>query len=102
MPKGTRSVTKKTIKPGKEIVASIVQSLREQILSSLEHGVKEITIDFNGVETIDSAGLGLLIAACNSLKGVDGNLKIKNAPEKIIKFFQTTKIDKYFEVATPG
>jgi anti-sigma B factor antagonist len=102
MPKGNRSVTKKTIKPGKEIVASIVQSLREQILSSLEHGVKEITIDLNGVETIDSAGLGLLIAAYNSLKGVGGSLKIKNASEKINKFFQTTQLDKYFEAASPA
>jgi anti-anti-sigma factor len=102
MPKGNRNVTKKTIKPGKEIVASIVQSLREQILSALEHGIKELTIDFNGVETIDSAGLGLIIAACNSLKCTGGSLKIKNAPEKINKFFQTTRIDKYFEVDSPG
>jgi len=102
MPKENRNVTKKIIKPGKKIVASVVQGHKEQMLSSMNQGAKEITMDFSGIETIDSAGLGLLIAAHNSLKSVGGSLKIKNASEKIYKFMQTMHLDKHFEVASPG
>jgi anti-anti-sigma factor len=102
MPKEHRNVTKKILKPGKNIEASVVHRLKEQILSSMNQGAKDITIDFNGVETIDSYGVGLLIAAYNSLKCVGGSLKIKNASEQIYKFMNTTRLDKYFEIATPG
>jgi anti-anti-sigma factor len=102
MPKESRSAAKKTIKPGKKITASIVESLRSQIQTSFNQGVKEITLDFNGMETIDSKGLGLLIAAYNSSNDIGGKLKIKNASEKICKFLNSTHLDKYFEVISPG
>ena len=96
MPKENKNATKKTIKPGKNIEASMVQGLRGQMLSLIGRGVKEITIDFSGVEDIDSRGLGLLIGAHNSLKGIDGRLKIKNASDKMNKFIQIMHLDKYF------
>jgi anti-anti-sigma factor len=102
MSKESRGVTKKIIKPGKKIVASIATSLKDQMLASLNQGVKEITVDFNGMETMDSKGLGVLIAAYNSLNHAGGKMKIKNASEKVYKFMQTTNLDKYFEVALPG
>jgi anti-anti-sigma factor len=93
-----RNITKKTIKPGKNIVDSMVQGLKEQILSLINHGVKEITMDFRGVEDIDSKGLGFLIATHNSLLSIGGKLKIKNASEKIYKFIQIIHLDKHFEI----
>jgi anti-anti-sigma factor len=102
MPKENRSAAKKTIKPGKKIITSMIESLRTQLLTAFNQGVKEITLDFNGVETMDSKGLGLLIAAYNSSNNIGGKLKIKNASEKICKFLNTTRLDKYFEVISPG
>jgi anti-anti-sigma factor len=102
MSKESRSATKKTIKPGKKIVASIVPSLKDQILTSLNQGVKEITVDFNGMETMDSKGLAVLMAAYNSLNIAGGKIKIKNASEKICKFMRITNLDRYFEVVSPG
>jgi len=96
MPKENKNATKKTIKPGKNIEASMVQGLRGKVLTLMDRGVKEITIDFSGVEDIDSRGLGLLIRAHNSLKGIDGRLKIKNASDKMNKFIQIMHLDKYF------
>ena len=99
MPKENKNAAKRTIKPGKNIVTSMVQGIKEQMLSLLNQGAKEITIDFTGVEDIDSNGLGLLIAAHNSLKVVEGRLKIKNLSDKIHKFIRTTHLDKKFDVA---
>jgi len=98
MVKESRKATKKTIKPGKNIDNSTIQGLREQLLSLINVGVKEIIIDFNRVEEIDSYGLGILIGAYNSLKESEGRLKIKNVSENMNKFFNTIHLDQYFDV----
>jgi len=102
MVKENRIVTKKTIKPGKNIVASMIKGLKEQLLLLMNQGVKDLTMDFNGVEIIDSEGLGLLIAAHNSLNAAGGRLKIKNMPDNVKKYFQTIHLDKHFELISPG
>ena len=48
---------KKTIKQGKEINGSKVDSFRKKFLKKIEQGVKELVMDFSGVKTIDSMGL---------------------------------------------
>ena len=102
MSKENKNSTKKTIKPGKDLLSSKVQGLKEQLISFIDQGVKEITIDFSGIEKIDAEGLGLLIASNNSLKKIGGKLKIKNVSGKIYKFIQTIHLDKQFEVVSPG
>jgi anti-anti-sigma factor len=95
MAKDSRGTAKKVIKPGKDIVASMVMGLKGQFVSSINAGIKEITMDFIGIENIDSAGLGLILAANNSLIGAGGRLRLKNVSEKIQKSFQIMKLDKY-------
>lgn len=102
MAKANKSSVKNTLKPGKNIITPMVQGIKEQIMSLMDQGVKEITIDFKGIEDIDSNGLGLLIATHNSLKGIDGKLKIRNISGRMNKFMQTTHLDKYFEVVSQG
>jgi len=101
MPKENKSATKKTIKPGKDLILSVANALKEQILSLIAQGIKEITIDFTGIEDMDSEGLALLIASQNSLKKIGGKLKIKNVSEKIYKFMQTIHLEKQMEVSIP-
>jgi|WetSurMetagenome_2_1015567.scaffolds.fasta_scaffold95524_2 anti-anti-sigma factor len=102
MSKEKKSVSKKFIKIGKKLTDSMLPALRTQILAALNKGEKEVAFDFNGLETIDSKGLGLLIAAYNSSKNYGGKIRIKNASEKIVKFMGTTRLDKYFEIDSPG
>lgn len=99
MARQKKSSAKKIIKPGKNIVTPMVQDIKGQMLSLMDKGEKEITIDFKGIEDIDSNGLGLLIAAHNSLKGINGKLNIKNISGRMNKFMQTTHLDKYFDIA---
>jgi len=102
MLKEKKNMIKKTIKPGKNIETSTVQGLKGRILSMINQGIKEITIDFSGVEDIDSNGLALLIGAHNSLKSTGGKLKIKHASDKIYKFIRTMHLDKCFDIVAPG
>jgi len=98
MAKANKVSAKKILKPGKNIVTPMVQGIKEQLMSLMDKGIKEITIDFSGIEDIDSNGLGLLIAAHNSLKGIDGRLKIINISGRMNKFMQTMHLDKYFDL----
>jgi len=99
MSKENKKVTKKSIKPGKSIVAPIIQEIKTQIISMIDQGAKDVTMDLSGVESFDSAGLCLLIAAQNSLKDAGGRLILKNMSEKISKFMQTTNLDSHFEIS---
>jgi anti-anti-sigma factor len=88
----------KLIKPGKGLSASEADKLSKRLLKLVEGGVKEIVIDFGKVERVDSVGLGVLIAAHNSLKHRGGKLRLKNVSERSANFFRLTHLDRHFEV----
>jgi len=89
---------KKTIKPGKDIVASMVQDLKKELQSIVSEGAVELEIDLDGVEMIDSVGLGAFIATHNSLSKAGGKLSVVKASEDIYNLFLTMRLDKHFSV----
>ncbi len=88
----------KTVTPGMDIVASMAEEFRAELLKSVEGGVKELTADLDGVGMVDSVGLGVLIAAHNSLQKNDGVFTVINASEDIYKLFKVMRLDRHFEV----
>jgi anti-anti-sigma factor len=99
MAKAKRQITRKTVKPGKDITASMAEDFRKDLLKLIEKGFVELTIDFSSVNMIDSVGLGVLIATHNSLKNKGGSLIIKNASRNIYTLLNTMRLDQHFEVA---
>ena len=88
----------KTVTPGIDIVASMAEEFRAELLKSVEEGVKELTADLDGVGVVDSVGLGVLIATHNSLQKNDGVFTVINASEDIYKLFKVMRLDRHFEV----
>ena len=98
---GTRKkTTKKTVKPGKDIVESMVEDFKNKLVKTINRDIKELVIDFKNVKTIDSTGLGVLIAARNSLDQTDGQLSLKNTPENIYSLLKILGLDGYFNIST--
>lgn len=93
-----KKTTKKSVKPGKDIIASMADDFRKKLLKLVKDGVKELTIDLAGVKMVDSVGLGVLIAAHNSLGDAGGKLKVKNASDDIYSLMKTMRLDQHFEV----
>ena len=87
---------KKTIKPGKEIVDYMVEEFHGKLLKIINQDIKELAIDMRNVKDIDSTGLGVLIAAKNSLDQTGGKLNLTNVPENIESFFQMLGLEGYF------
>ena len=88
----------KTVTPGMDIVASMAEEFRAELLKFVEEGVKELTADLDGVGMVDSVGMGVLIAAHNSLQKNDGVFTVINASEDIYKLFKVMRLDRHFEV----
>lgn len=98
MAKARKKVAKKTIKPGKDIVASVAEDFKQNLSSLIEQGINDLTIDFTGIEMVDSVGLGVIIATHNSMERAEGRLKIKNVSGDIFSLFKTMRLDQHFEV----
>ncbi len=89
---------KTVIKPDFDIVASVLQELRNTLRQAIKEGAKDVCVDMSHVMMIDSMGLGLLIAAHNSLNTVGGTFSVTNVSTDIHDLFRNMRLDKHFTV----
>ena len=64
----------------------------------MSNGNKYIALDLSELNSINSAGLGVLIGILNKVKVQNGTLKMLNINERIISIFKITKLDLVFEI----
>lgn len=88
------------VEPGRDIVATMADDLKKDLKELLNEGVNEITIDMQGVDLVDSIGIGLLIATHNSLTDLDGALRLTNVNGDIANLFGRMRLDKHFRIVT--
>lgn len=62
----------------------------EELLKQETEGVKDLQMDFAGVEYISSAGLRVLLYASKTMKGRNGKLVIRNAGKDVMEVFVIT------------
>ncbi len=62
----------------------------EEVLKQETEGVKDLQMDFAGVEYISSAGLRVLLYASKTMKGRDGKLVIRNVGKDVMEVFVIT------------
>lgn len=73
-------------------------ALRDAVLEQLEAGNTNLLMDMSGVSTMDSSGIGELVAAFTSVSTRGGKLKLLNLPPKITDILQITQLITVFEV----
>lgn len=59
---------------------------------------KKIIVDISGVETMNSSGLSMLIAALTTIRNAGGDMKISGPSKKIESLLVITKLTKVFEI----
>ncbi len=87
-----------TVKPGKDIVASMADEFRGELSELTKQSPQSIIMDLEGVDMIDSIGLGVLIATHNSLLKTGGKLRLIHVSRDILGLLTTMRLDKHFEV----
>ena len=88
-----------TIKPDCDIVASVLDDLKAELKGVADNGCSRLIIDFSEVRMIDSMGIGLLIAAYNSLKQKGATLELHHVSEEIASLFKHMRLNQHFTIA---
>ena len=88
----------KVIAPEGNIVASMAEPFRQRLKDALDREGASLTIDCSGVTMIDSVGIGLLIAAHNSLDKAGGRLALRDVSPEIGKLLRAMRLDKHFHI----
>lgn len=73
-----------------------LNDLNAIVSSELNSDCKKIEIDFVNVNSINSSGLGILIACLKKVKSMDKELRLVNLNDKILNVFKITKLDTVF------
>lgn len=81
-----------------EVDVFTAPKLREQLITLVEAGSKDIIVNLEGVEFLDSTGLGVLVAGLKRVKTADGTLSIVCTKEKVLKVFKITGLTKVFPI----
>jgi anti-sigma B factor antagonist len=75
------------------------KSLRETVQGLLGEGQKRILLNMGEVASIDSAGIGELVASLISVRNRGGELKLLKLTRKVHDAVQITKLYTVFEIA---
>ncbi len=95
----TRESDKATVHPAGDVVAASVPELRAVMREAVSTGARELTVDLSTVRMIDSCGIGVLIAAHNSLCKLGGHLVVVHASKDILALFKVMRIHQHFRVS---
>jgi len=86
--------------PAGDIVASVTDDLRTRLKDIMAEHPGPLVIDLARVELIDSVGIGLLIAAHNTLAKTGGRLALTNVNADLASLLRTMRLDKHFSIQT--
>jgi len=74
------------------------EELESVLTECLEDGKTDICIDLIDVKHICSSALGVLVAIKRKIKDQEGEIKLVIANDNLLKLFETTMLDKVFEI----
>jgi anti-sigma B factor antagonist len=84
---------------GRIVLGEETIALRESVKSLLAEGKKNLVLDLKNVTTIDSSGLGTLVAVQSSAKTAGASLRLCNLGSRLNELLQITKLYTVFEVS---
>lgn len=86
------------VKPGTDVVASMAEDFKNELLSAINDSSAEFVIDLEGVEMVDSVGIGVIIAAHNTLNQAGRKLKVIHVAKDVYGLFTTMRLNRRFTV----
>ena len=90
------------IRPGTDVVASMAEAFKGELLSVINASGGTVVIDLEGVEMVDSVGIGVIIASHNTLNQAGRKLKVINVTKDVYGLFTTMRLNRRFTVEGVG
>jgi anti-sigma B factor antagonist len=81
-----------------EIDVYTAPKLREKLIELVSEGSYDVVVNLEGVDFLDSTGLGVLVGALKRVKAHDGSLSLICSQDKILKIFKITGLTKVFSI----
>jgi anti-sigma B factor antagonist len=81
-----------------EVDVYTAPQLRQRLLDLGEQGRHRIVVDMDGVEFLDSTGLGVLVGGLRRVRHHGGALRLVCGQDRIVKIFRITGLDKVFDL----
>jgi anti-anti-sigma factor len=73
-------------------------TLHQLVKSQLEHGKRNVLLNFRDVDFIDSFGVGEILASYISIQNLGGKLKLAAISKKLYLIFQVTMLIRVLEI----
>jgi anti-sigma B factor antagonist len=83
---------------GRLVVGEPTVRLREKFAELTAQGARKVTLNLEGVEYIDSTGLGSMVICYTTLQKAGGTLKLLKLNKRNIELLILTKLSTVFEV----
>jgi anti-sigma B factor antagonist len=81
-----------------EIDVYTAPKLREKLISLVEAGSYQLIVDMEGVEFLDSTGLGVLVGGLKRVRAHDGWIDLVCTQSRIQRIFRITGLNKVFSI----
>ncbi len=81
-----------------EVDIATAPKLREKLVELASQGAQKVVVDLEGVDFLDSTGLGVLIGGMKRLRGLDGDLTLVCTQPRILKVFEITGLNRAFTI----
>lgn len=75
-----------------DLTASLVPELQTALKQQLDQSAGNIVFDLSKTEVLDSSGIGLMIAASNSLARRQGCLRVCGVSQNILRLLQSMRL----------
>jgi anti-sigma B factor antagonist len=92
------SPTRATLYVGGRLDAASAPALRDQIQKLVKGGYKELILSLDGLDFMDSSGLGELVRGLGLAREVGGTLKLANLSEPASTVVRLARLDRTFEI----
>jgi anti-sigma B factor antagonist len=79
-----------------EVDVATAPRLREQLVQLVAQGHHHLVVDLEGVDFLDSTGLGVLVGALKRVRLQEGELTLVCTQPRIVKVFDITGLSKVF------
>lgn len=95
----TREAADRTIVAvGGEIDVYTAPKLRDKISELVGEGHHQLLIDMEGVDFLDSTGLGVLVGGLKKVRAHDGSMELICSQDRLLKIFRITGLAKVFTI----
>jgi anti-sigma B factor antagonist len=96
----TREVAHVTILDvtGRIVLGEEIHALRDAVRGLVAEGKKKIILNLNGVDYLDSSGVGELVGSFTTVRNAGGELKLLNLTQKVHDVLYVTKLYTVFDI----